>query len=104
MFEGISCPISIFIFTKSNQIRILALRLYRWKVFDNFIMFLIACSSIKLALGTYEKNLPDDSVLLVVSNDFDLFLNAAFLFECLLKIITLGFIMDEGSYLRDGWN
>ena len=27
-----------------------------------------------------------------------------FILECFLKIIALGFTMDEGSYLRDSWN
>lgn len=27
-----------------------------------------------------------------------------FTIEALLKIIGMGFIMDSGSYLRDGWN
>lgn len=54
MFEGIECQRSVYLFGKSNLIRIYALRIYKWKVFDNFIMFLIACSSVKLALATYE--------------------------------------------------
>ena len=27
-----------------------------------------------------------------------------FTLECLCKIIAIGFIMSENSYLRDGWN
>ena len=30
--------------------------------------------------------------------------NHCFNLECVLKIIALGFAMDEGSYLRDSWN
>jgi len=31
-------------------------------------------------------------------------LNILFLFECCTKLIALGFILDEGSYIRDSWN
>src|SRR5690606_3459077 len=34
----------------------------------------------------------------------DLFFNIMFVSEMVLKIIALGFVMDEGSYLRDSWN
>ena len=30
--------------------------------------------------------------------------NIGFIFEMLFKLIAMGFIMDEGSYLRDSWN
>lgn len=34
----------------------------------------------------------------------DAFFNWAFIFEMVFKLIALGLIMDEGSYLRDSWN
>ena len=30
--------------------------------------------------------------------------DVVFLFEMIIKIIALGMIIDEGSYLRDNWN
>lgn len=27
-----------------------------------------------------------------------------YLFECILKIIAMGFLFNKNSYLRDGWN
>jgi hypothetical protein len=30
--------------------------------------------------------------------------NAVFIIECILKIISKGFIIHKNSYLRDGWN
>lgn len=74
------------------------------KLFDNVIMFVIALSSAKLAIATYEKYLPESSPLLTLSYDFDITLNVIFLFECISKNIALGFIMEEGSYLRESWN
>jgi hypothetical protein len=67
-------------------------------------MFLIGVASVKLALDTFLKDLPDDNINVVVSNYVDYILNAGFLFECICKILALGFIMDDGSYLRDSWN
>jgi hypothetical protein len=74
------------------------------KLFDNIIMFVIALSSAKLAIATYEKYLPETSLLLTLSSNFDITLNVIFLFECVSKNIALGFIMEEGSYLRESWN
>jgi hypothetical protein len=34
----------------------------------------------------------------------ELFFTLAFTLESVIKIIAFGFIMDEGAYLRDGWN
>ena len=67
-------------------------------------MLLIALSSAKLALESYIVDEPDDAQIKVISADLDLTFNSLFIFECVLKIIALGFVMDEGSYLRDSWN
>ena len=67
-------------------------------------MLLIALSSVKLAMESYFVNEPEDSMVLVVSNDMDTVINHCFNLECVLKIIALGFAMDDGSYLRDSWN
>lgn len=40
----------------------------------------------------------------VISNELDFIFNQLFNVECVLKVIALGFAMDEGSYLRDSWN
>jgi len=104
MFLGIEANRSLYLFTKTNIIRRYAYKLYKLKAFENFVMFLIALSSIKLAAATYEKYLTKDSIWLAASEKFDVVLNVLFLFECVTKLISLGFIMDEGSYIRDSWN
>ena len=104
MFLGVEAARSLYLFSKKNPIRIYAYKLYKWKVFENIVMFLIALSSLKLAVATYEKYLPADSIILMVSEQFDVVLNLLFLFECCTKLIALGFILDEGSYIRDSWN
>ena len=77
---------------------------YRSKIFDNTIMFLIGLSSMKLAADTYIMNNDKTDMIVVVSDNVDTFLNVCFLFECITKIIAMGFGMDEGSYVRESWN
>lgn len=67
-------------------------------------MFLIGISSFKLAADTYINKWPQDGPVPVFSAYFDIFLNIMFLFECVTKVIALGFLMDNGSYLRETWN
>jgi len=67
-------------------------------------MLLIALSSVKLAMESYMVDEPDDATIKVISNELDFVFNYLFNFECILKVIALGFAMDDGSYLRDSWN
>jgi len=67
-------------------------------------MLLIGLSSIKLALESYLVDEPSDSKLVQISEELDFIFNYLFILECVLKIIALGFAMDEGSYMRDSWN
>ena len=67
-------------------------------------MLLIALSSVKLAMESYFLNEPEGSPTLKLSADLDIVFNSLFNLEATLKIIALGFAMDEGSYLRDSWN
>jgi hypothetical protein len=34
----------------------------------------------------------------------NIIINSIFIFECIVKVISLGFIIDKGSYLRDNWS
>jgi len=43
-------------------------------------------------------------VVAKVSYWFDLFFTVMFTCEMVTKILTMGFIMDNGSYLRESWN
>lgn len=39
-----------------------------------------------------------------VGQIFDMFFTVFFTLEALIKIVSLGLVMDEGSYLRDEWS
>jgi hypothetical protein len=67
-------------------------------------MFLIGVSSFKLAADSYYNKLPHDDPVTIYSGRIDVFLNLSFMCEAISKIIALGFLMDNGSYLRETWN
>ena len=69
-------------------------------------MFLIFLSSLKLATDTYmtEDDYPSDHILIKISTNVDNFFTWVFFGESMIKIIAVGFIMDEASYLREGWS
>lgn len=67
-------------------------------------MTLIALNSVKLAVDTYFLESKDTDIETIISGYVDSFFNWSFFIECTLKIVSLGFVMDGGSYLRDGWN
>lgn len=66
--------------------------------FENVILAAIVVSSLKLALETYFEQ--GNTVM----SGIDYFFNVFFAIEMLLKTISMGFILDKGSYLRDTWN
>jgi len=67
-------------------------------------MFLIFLSSFKLAFDSYTWHLPDTNRIVEISNIADNCFNYLFIAEMTSKLIAVGIIMDEGSYLRDSWN
>jgi hypothetical protein len=67
-------------------------------------MFLIFLSSFKLAFDTYTWSLPETNSVVVYSDIADNCFNYLFILEMTSKLIAMGIIMDEGSYLRDNWN
>lgn len=95
---------SLYLFNRNGCFRRNVHFVQQHKKFENFIMLLIALSSTKLALESYLVDMPEDNQLVVISNELDFIFNYLFIVECVLKIIALGFAMDEGSYMRDSWN
>ena len=103
-FEGIECEQALYLFTKENSFRRACFLLYQNAWFERIILFLIVTSSLKLAIDTYGFLYPPDHDFNIISGHLDQFFTWAFIVEAFLKIISMGFIMDEGSYLRDMWN
>lgn len=94
---------SLFIFGESNPVRRLCRAVSESKPFDHFILATIAVNCVLLALNT---PLPhhDKSMLNLKLEKAELYLLAIFVVEAILKIVTQGFILHPGSYLRASWN
>ena len=69
----------------------------------------IVASSLKLVIDTYYSNDPStyneyDLKVLNVLDIISYVINAIFIFEMIVKVISLGFVMDFNTYSRDSWN
>lgn len=68
------------------------------------ILAFILLSSFKLATDSYNYRFdPEGEYIYIMSVVSDIF-NYVFTFEMSIKIVSLGFVMDKGSYLRESWN
>lgn len=72
---------------------------------------MIVISSLKLVIDTYFDDAIDESTASAAEIGFRLFLdildytfNAIFIFELTVKVISLGFVLDYETYLRDSWS
>ena len=65
--------------------------------FDRFILFLLLCSTARLVVDTFVSGYE----FVLTFDILDAIFNTIFLLECLFKIFAMGFVFDEGSYLRD---
>lgn len=95
---------SIYLFNRNSCFRRNCHFIQKHKYFENFIMLLIGLSSVKLALESYIVDEPDDSIFKRISDESDFVFNYFFIIEMVLKMVALGFVMDEGCYLSDSWN
>ena len=77
-------------------------------MFERIILNVIIISSFKLILDTYysedDVNISDsDKAFVKVLGTLDFVFNGIFIFEMVIKVITLGFLFDYETYLRDSW-
>ncbi|GFR46010.1 hypothetical protein Agub_g7488 [Astrephomene gubernaculifera] len=94
---------SCFILRKRAHLRKFCVYLMHNKFFENFILFIILCNCVTLALGSNRQGFdstPLGRALLAIDNVYV----AIFTLEMLVKIIATGFVLEKGTYLRDGWN
>ena len=79
----------------------------KWQWFDRFIILIILANSVMLCLEDNNDRLlgPDYwSTLNYQLGKVDLVFTIIFILECICKIIGMGFIFHNKSYLRDSWN
>ena len=100
LFRKNECENSLYLIPQTNKFRIWCMSIIGHKLFDTIILIMILLSTARLIIDTFVGGYL--SVLIFDLCDF--FFNLVFLLECIAKIIALGFVMDEGSYVRDNWN
>ena len=100
LFKKNECENSLYIFAQTNEFRVLCVKIIINKWFDRFILIIILLSTVRLIADTFVRG-----YFYVFSFEIiDAIFNIIFLLEAVFKICALGFILDEGSYLRDNWN
>ena len=77
--------------------------LSEWKWFDRLIILIIAINSLFLPFYDYKDrdNLTSENQVIQKAGEVFTYI---FLVEAVIKIISMGFIFHENSYLRDPWN
>ena len=104
LYKGISCEKAFYVFSKENPVRLVFYKLSLHTYFERLILTLIILSSMKLAYDTYILDLPEDSSQRQTSNYLDYVFNISFALETVIKTVSLGLVLDHGSYLRESWN
>jgi hypothetical protein len=92
------------VFQKEYKFREFCYKSCKSTLWENTVLVLILLSSGKLGFDTYLNKFDPESIIIVISNTSDKVFNYAFIIEMVTKLIAIGFIMDEGSYLRESWN
>ncbi|XP_063603703.1 muscle calcium channel subunit alpha-1-like isoform X2 [Penaeus indicus] len=92
---------SFFIFTHTNRFRVFCHKICNHSLFSNVILVCILISSGMLAA---EDPLRSDSQRNVILNYFDIFFTSVFTVEICLKVISYGFILHKGAFLRSAFN
>ena len=95
---------SMMIFGADSGLRTSFTTLVNDPVFDGMILFAILISSLTLAYEHPADNAEDNPTKVVMLFAIDVTLTGLFIVEMLLKIISQGFVLGEGTYLKDGWN
>ena len=92
---------SLFIMDRKNKLRKAVIRMVVHPYFENFVLFCIIANSISLSFYDYSKrNEYGNSIIEKLGYSF----SVIFTFEAIFKIISMGFIINKFSYLRDPWN
>jgi hypothetical protein len=95
---------SLWLFRADSSFRRCVVWIITHKRFDQFIVLLIMFNSLLLGIRNYTPEGKSSLINKFVDEGTEPIFIVAFTLECLLKIVGMGFILDEGSYLWDAWN
>ena len=80
-------------------------------MFDNFILLAIFANAVILCQMEPTKmegrgcdGAPTDPGGNAVIEDTEILFTVVFTLECVVKVVAMGFLLDDSSYLKDGWN
>lgn len=92
---------SLCIFAHDNCLRVFLKNVIENPYFDGFVYHVIALNSLLLALDVpvLKDNYQVDTIRFLL-----MIISIMFILECVIKVIVMGFIFGENSYLRDNWN
>uniref|UniRef100_A0A914W0Y1 Voltage-dependent L-type calcium channel subunit alpha n=1 Tax=Plectus sambesii TaxID=2011161 RepID=A0A914W0Y1_9BILA len=94
---------SLLCLTLKNPVRKLCISIVEWRPFEWFILIMIFANCVALATQTPFPMADSNQVNAALEQIEYLFI-IVFTFECILKIIALGFLFHPGAYLRNAWN
>ncbi|XP_059469831.1 muscle calcium channel subunit alpha-1 isoform X4 [Neocloeon triangulifer] len=94
---------ALFCLGLNNPMRKLCIDIVEWKPFEYMILLTIFANCVALAVYTPYPN-SDSNVTNSYLEKIEYIFLVVFTLECVMKIIAYGFIMHQGSYLRNGWN
>jgi len=92
---------SLYLFNPESKVRRFFTRIIEHRYFEDFIYHLIAMNSLLLMIN-YPNN--NDPYFIKTIELITTLISAFFLGEAFSKIISLGFFIGEGAYLKDSWN
>ena len=94
---------SLFVLSETNPVRRFTRYISQSKAFEYFILAAIIANCILMAINS---QLPEDDMsrLNAKVEQAETYLLGIFCLEMILNIITMGFILHPGSYLRNPWN
>lgn len=102
LFADNQCEYSLYLFSQKGTIRGQLYTIINSKAFDKIILAIISLSTIDLIAESFITS--ESETVSIVLDSFDLVFNVIFIVEAVLKIISMGFVMEKGTYLRDNWN
>ncbi|GIL50395.1 hypothetical protein Vafri_6622, partial [Volvox africanus] len=94
---------SLFCIRKHNAVRKFCILVSHSTIFENVILFCILCNCITLGMSSNREGF-DHTRVGGTLNKFEYLWVGIFSAEALMKIVSMGFILAPGAYLRDGWN
>jgi len=100
LYANNECEKSLNIFSQTNPLRIAFFKLAKSPKFDFFITIILIGSTLHQIMDTFLTTDEENFVFDVI----DLIISFIYFFEISIKVIALGFVSDQGSYLSYNWN